>query len=41
MAKHAFLKSSKTEDYVKMLEYPITALKFDTGELDLPPAGEC
>jgi len=27
--------------YVKMLVYPITALKFDTGGLDVPPAGEC
>jgi len=41
MAKYTFLKSSKIEDYVKMLVYPIIALKFDTGGLDLPPAGEC
>jgi len=38
MAKYTFLKSSKIEDYVKMLVYPITALKFDTGGLNLPPA---
>ena len=36
-----FLKSSKTEDCVKMLVFPITVLKFDTGGLNLPPAGEC
>jgi len=40
MSKYTFLKSSKTEDYGKMLVYPITALKFDTGRLKLPPAGE-
>jgi len=41
MAKYTFLKSSETEDYVKVLVYPITALKFDTRGLNLPPAGEC
>jgi len=41
MAKYTFSKSSKTKDYVKMLVYPITVLKFDTGGLNLPPAGEC
>jgi len=41
MAKYTFLKSSKTEDCVEMLVYPITALKFDTGRLNLPPAGKC
>jgi len=41
MAKYTFLKSSKTEDYGKVLVYPITVLKFDTWGLNLPPAGEC
>jgi len=41
MAKYTFLKSSKTEDCVKMLVCPITVLKFDTGGLNLPPTGEC
>jgi len=42
MAKYTFLKSQlKTEDYGKILVYPKTVLKFDTGGLDLPPAGEC
>jgi len=41
VAKYTFLKSSKTADYVKMLVYPVPALKFDTGRLNLPPAGEC
>jgi len=41
MAKYTFLKSSKTEDCVKMLVYPITVLKFDTGALNLPNAEEC
>jgi len=43
MAKYTVLKSLKTEDYVKMLVCPtcITALKFDTGGLDLPPGVEC
>jgi len=41
MAKYTFLKSSKIEDYEIILVYPITALKFDTGQLNLPLAGEC
>jgi len=42
MAKYTFLKSLKTEeDDVKILVYPITVLKFDTGALNLPPDGEC
>jgi len=41
MEKYTFLKRLKTEDFVKILVYPITALKFDTGRLNLPAAGEC
>jgi len=41
MAKYTLLKSSKTECCVEMLVYSITVLKFDSGGLNLPPAGEC